>query len=115
MPTIFKWPKKKRNYSGERYKTEAQRIYQNQRWRLVRDAYLMTHPVCECCEKEGRTTPAAEVHHIKPFMEFPDGYERYAAAFDIDNLMSVCEQCHHEIHRAMREGSPRGVGSVKKC
>lgn len=115
MPTIFKWPRKKRNYSGERYKSEAQAIYQHPRWRKLRDSYLMTHPVCELCELRGKTTPAAEVHHIKPFMDAPEGIERYALAFDVDNLMSVCEQCHHEIHKAMREGNPRGVGSVNKC
>lgn len=115
MPTIFKWPRKKRNYSGERYKSEAQAIYQHPRWRKLRDAYLMTHPVCEVCERNGKVTPAAEVHHKRPFMEAPEGYERYALAFDVGNLMSVCEQCHHDLHRAMRERSLQGMGNVKKC
>ena len=35
-------------------------------WKRIRDRYIAAHPLCEQCEKEGRMTPAQEVHHIVP-------------------------------------------------
>lgn len=58
-------------------------------WVKVRKTYLMQHPMCEQCEKEGRITPAREVHHIKAIN---DG----GARLDPDNLMAVCRPCHQK-------------------
>lgn len=70
-------------------------------WVKVRKNYLMQHPLCEQCEKEGRIMPAREVHHIQAIAEG-------GARFDFSNLMAVCRACHQkfteEQMRARRNG-----------
>ena len=58
-------------------------------WKRLRDKYIKQHPLCERCG-----AIATEVHHIVPIIE---GGKNHS----IDNLMSVCESCHKEIHREM--------------
>lgn len=58
-------------------------------WVKVRKTYLMQHPLCEQCEKEGRITPAREVHHI---IALQDGGNR----LDESNFMAVCHACHQK-------------------
>jgi 5-methylcytosine-specific restriction protein A len=65
------------------------------RWDKAREAYLNRNPLCEMCEKEGRTTPAVLVHHKKPIDE---GGER----LNPDNLMALCRECHEKIHGRKR-------------
>lgn len=62
MPTINLPPKKPRVKQGK--SAQASKLYNTTRWRNLRNAYLMEHPLCERCEKEGRITPATDVHHI---------------------------------------------------
>lgn len=58
-------------------------------WYEVRRTYLMQHPLCEQCEKEGRITPAREVHHK---VALRDGGER----LNPDNFMALCRACHQK-------------------
>lgn len=58
-------------------------------WAKVRKTYLMQHPLCEQCQKEGRVTPAREVHHIKAISEGGD-------RLDPANFMAVCRACHQK-------------------
>lgn len=92
MPTITK-PKKRpqtgRNLNAE----ERAKIYRTARWRRLREAKLMTDPLCEICGEV-----AEDVHHKISFMETTNTDHRYALAFDYDNLQSVCKQCHQKIH-----------------
>jgi 5-methylcytosine-specific restriction protein A len=82
-------------------KKEYQAIYQDRRWRRLRDLKKKNNPICERCENEKRTTPVDEVHHIVPFDwgRTPDEVERLA--YDYDNLLSVCTDCHDKIHDIM--------------
>jgi DEAD/DEAH box helicase domain-containing protein len=64
----------------------------------ARDNYHCT--VCGAPEPPGRQH---DVHHKKPFRDF--GYirgenERYLAANELSNLVTVCTNCHHEIETA---------------
>ena len=43
---------------------------------------------CRDCGRAGRL----EVHHVQPL-------ELGGAAFDLDNLRTVCFRCHHDAHR----------------
>ena len=56
-------------------------------WQRFRVAYLRQHPLCVHCERDGRTTLANEVHHIKALSQ---GGER----LDPDNVESLCKSCH---------------------
>ncbi|AOZ73102.1 HNH endonuclease [Boudabousia tangfeifanii] len=55
-------------------------------WRKIRAQYVAKYPLCEQCEAEGRLTPVAEVHHIRPLS--------HGGTHDENNLMSLCKPCH---------------------
>ena len=58
-------------------------------WKRIRDRYIAAHPLCEQCQKEGRMTPAQEVHHILPLSRGGTHAEA--------NLMALCTPCHSSI------------------
>lgn len=58
-------------------------------WKRIRDRYIKSHPLCEECEKQGKLTPAEEVHHILPLSK-GGGNEK-------SNLMALCKSCHSRI------------------
>ena len=57
-------------------------------WQKLRKAKLASNPVCERCERDGRTTPATQVHHVKARQDAPD------EALAWENLESICTRCH---------------------
>ena len=99
MPTIYK-PKKKSDNSYTR--KERMAVYNTVRWKRLRLVKLRNNPLCEICEKKGITKTADDVHHIQSFMSVDDPETRKALAFDYDNLMSLCDECHSEIHKRKR-------------
>lgn len=77
----------------------AERGYDS-RWRKVRAIKMATTPLCERCEKQGRTRAGDMVHHIQPLNEG-------GARLDMDNLQTLCNPCHaaiHAEHETMRAG-----------
>lgn len=74
-----------RNYRRYERDPEINKRY-GSAWRKIRAQYVAKHPLCEQCEAEGRLTPVAEVHHIRPLA--------HGGTHDEDNLMSLCKPCH---------------------
>lgn len=73
-------------------------LINSQRWKSLRRYHLSGHQWCERCLRNGRHTPASEVHHVIP-VESVFGLEAMKRLmFDPLNLMSVCRQCHCNIH-----------------
>ena len=70
--------------SGERY---------GKYWDDLSRRYRATHPLCEQCEAEGRTTAAHDVHH-----KVKVRHDK-TLVYDWDNLMSVCRSCHIRLDR----------------
>lgn len=99
MPTIYK-PKKKQTRNGNQYDAERRKIYASERWRRLRAWKFACDPLCESCLKEDRTVPAEDIHHIVSFMSTDDPQQRLYLAYDFDNLMSLCKQCHGIIHNS---------------
>lgn len=58
-------------------------------WKRIRDRYIAAHPLCEQCQKEGRITPAREIHHVLPLS--------HGGTHSEDNLMALCTPCHSAI------------------
>ena len=58
-------------------------------WKRIRDRHIAQHPLCEVCKRNGRLTPAEEVHHIIPLSQ--------GGTHEDSNLMSLCKCCHSEI------------------
>lgn len=88
-------------------KEESVRLYDKRRgspskrgynysWVNFRKHYLREHPLCVVCEREGRITPASEIHHIK---RLRDGGDK----FTDDNLMPLCHSCHSRITMSNRD------------
>lgn len=61
-------------------------------WRRVRKQALREHPLCQRCEEAGRVTAASIVHHIIAIEDAP------RLRLDLANLMTLCRECHEEIH-----------------
>ena len=105
MPTINK-PKK--NYSRKKHGLQAkiQRlVYNTSRWRNLVKAKKMMNPLCERClaRQEGERVKAVEeIHHIIPMSRAANELEILELGFDPSNLMSVCSQCHEELHKELR-------------
>lgn len=96
MPFIFKGTKKHK----QKDKTEKQnlrtKLYNNKKWKRLRESYLMYHPLCSICGK-----PATDVHHINsPFDDGLSDIERLGRLLDINNnFMALCSKCHGTLHR----------------
>ena len=77
-----------RRYNRYERDPESRNRYGSE-WRKVRDRYIMEHPLCEECLKQGRLTPASECHHVRPLFD--------GGTSDFDNLMSLCKNCHSAV------------------
>lgn len=98
MPTISLAPKTKNYDRSNTEKRQARKeIYNTRLWCKLRQGHLIEFPICELCEKEGRVTPAVDIHHKKSFMDY-EGAERLQVAYDPTNLVSLCKDCHAAIH-----------------
>lgn len=69
------------------------------RWRELRMRYLSAHPLCEECERHGKTTLATCVHHIRPVESQCNPAMMERATYDINNLEALCEACHEQRHQ----------------
>lgn len=98
MPVINK-PKKKQktNTVNEQIRRS---VYATSKWRKLRNAYLIDHPLCEMCLEEGKTTAADDIHHIVSFVNISDPVRRKEIAFDYNNLKALCKVCHQKIHNS---------------
>ncbi len=79
---------KSRGSSGERG-YDAQ-------WQKVRELKARREPLCEMCLPE--VVPLDIVHHIKPIETHPE------LRLVMENLKSVCEKHHNELHKGERWG-----------
>ena len=71
----------------------------------------MKQPLCELCLARGKTTLAIDVHHCDSYLNY-NGQKRYAVAYDPDNLVSLCKQCHSFLHR---HGTTHGLDIQKEA
>ena len=78
------------------------------RWQMLRLSKLSADPLCERCRKEGRLTPADQVHHIIPIESARDFETMKRLTYDRANLMSLCRDCHRLTHIEMSTRRRRG-------
>lgn len=76
---------------ADKYRESATSRGYDWQWRKVRAVKLAQNPVCESCGY-----PADTVHHIQPVEKYPD------LRLAIDNLMSLCRECHEKIEKRKR-------------
>ena len=64
--------------------------YSTAQWRRLRLAKLGAAPLCEACERQGRTAPATVVDHRTPISAGGDPFP------PLDGLASLCARHHNE-------------------
>ena len=89
-------------------KKEYQRIIWGARWQNLRARYKAQHPVCEECEKNGKTSLANVVHHVVPIEDARDVTMMEMLAYDWNNLMALCDECHEAIHKRLGSCKKKG-------
>ena len=90
-----------------RHSATYNRLINSARWRAIRAQQLAEHPFCELCAKKGvyYQTGATEVHHIIPIDSARTEEEAERLAYGTSNLMSLCDKCHNDLHKAERSHS----------
>ena len=73
-------------------KRERKEIYCTPRWLELRNrARIRDGFLCVACKRSGLTSPGEIVHHSVPIREGGDPW-------DIDNLETLCRDCHDAAH-----------------
>lgn len=108
MPTLNKKKKK----SNNRNKQKRNESYNTNIWKKIRLNYIQKHPLCEICEYNGKVVPAEDVHHKDSPFHYISKEKQYEKLTDIDNLISVCKQCHSFLHR---NGTTYGLNLEKEA
>ena len=98
MPTL----KRKKTYKREKNKFKKN-YYLSKRWILLRDEKRLNNPLCEVCLFRGRTKAMGEVHHIIPIATGMSEVGKEALAYDRNNLISLCYECHDEVHLMLKK------------
>lgn len=83
-------------------------FYDTKEWQKTRKIKLTADPLCERCKR----IPAAHVHHVKPYKEYPE------LGLRLDNLQSLCRNCHDDMtieeHKRQRRARPYDFGRSKR-
>lgn len=68
-------------------------FYKKRFWKMAQKNILKRdHYLCQDCLKKGIKTEAVVAHHLKSPADYPQ------LAFNGENLVSLCEVCHHKRH-----------------
>lgn len=88
-----------KQYDTYRRSKESAEFYHSSMWRKKRANYLIEHPFCVECQRNGKLTKATVVDHIIPIRMGGD-------LLDESNLQALCTSCH--TRKSIREGSRFG-------
>lgn len=75
------------------------KYYDKSAWRELRNKYIMQHPLCEECQKNGVTEAATDVHHKVPWSWGVTEADKMSLLLDPDNLQALCEHHHYLKHK----------------
>lgn len=99
MPTIQLLEKKKSNCKPQEGPNKwSSECYNTTKWRRLRKARLIEHPLCEVHLQFDEVVPATEIHHIVEISQAGSKLEAMDIAFNSNNLMSLCRECHQRYH-----------------
>lgn len=87
---------------------KEQGFYHKPAWRRVRLLALQRdNYLCQECMRRKKITPATEVHHIKELEDYPE------LGLELDNLESLCWQCHEDTKRRPRVSLPTQINIIR--
>lgn len=90
--------------------TRTERGYSN-KWLKASKVFLLKHPLCAACLRQGIITPATEVDHIIPHKGNKELF------WDVNNWQALCHKCHARKTVLFDGGfgnAIRPLGGVKK-
>ena len=79
-------------------RTTAQRGYGG-RWQRARAAFLVRHPLCAFCRRQGRIAIAEVVDHVKPH------HGDLTLFWDRNNWQALCKVCHDRDKKRIETGN----------
>lgn len=86
-----------KQYNEKRTDKEFQAIYKSPAWKRVRSlALARAKGLCEECLAKGKISYVDDVHHKIPIKK------DITKAFDINNLICLCRQCHIKAHKKLK-------------
>lgn len=83
--------------------------YNTSTWQRLRSAKLSAKPICEVCERRGRTALADAVDHVVAIAKGGDPFP------PLDGLMSLCASCHNSKTARMDRAHSKGTSRFKGC
>lgn len=75
---------------------EIAKKYKSKRWQKLRRMKLAINPLCERCLEKGLMNSTYIIHHKEYITEL--NYLDDNVFFNIDNLESLCLDCHNKEH-----------------
>lgn len=75
---------------------EIEKKYKSKRWQKLRKQKLLLNPICERCYKQGIVKATCIIHHKEYVTD--KNYLDDNVFFNIDNLESLCRDCHNKEH-----------------
>lgn len=63
------------------------------------------NPLCEECQKRGVVMPTQCVHHVTEIESARTDAEAWDLATSMNNLQSLCFECHRKVHAEKRSHS----------
>lgn len=84
-----------------RYNPEIEKKYKSKKWQKLRKKKLILNPLCERCLEKGISNSAYFIHHKEYITD--KNYMNDNIFFNIDNLESLCKDCHNKEHFAIKQ------------
>lgn len=75
--------------------------YKSKRWQKLRKQKLILDPFCERCLKKNIYSATYFIHHKEYVTD--KNYIDDSIFYNIDNLESLCKQCHNKEHFANKQ------------
>lgn len=73
------------------------------RWQSERAGWLRAHPLCVCCEANGRVTAATMVDHVRDAVRWPELF------WDSGNWQGLCDTCNLTIKAPIEQRHRAGL------
>ena len=70
--------------------------YRSKKWQNLRKQKILLEPLCERCKEKGIYNSAFIIHHKEYITNL--NYEDDNVFFNLDNLESLCLECHNKEH-----------------
>jgi len=90
---------------AHRRNSKWNKLYQDHRWKRLREWKIQHDPICELCLKEGVVTPADEIHHLQIIGSGINDEDKFRLLLDPLNLCSCCSRHHDVFHAYLKENN----------